>query len=88
MVETLFDRFGDHLREQGLILNQGSILDASFVDVPRQRNSREENQTIKTGGIPQDWQSEENAPKLAQKDTEADQPRSTFMASLASPSGS
>jgi IS5 family transposase len=71
VVETLFDTFRDRLREQGLILNQGSILDASFVDVPRQRNSREENQTIKAGGIPQDWQSEQNAPKIAQKDTDA-----------------
>lgn len=71
VVEILFDRFRDHLREQGLILNQGSILDASFVDVPRQRNNREENQTIKTGGMPQGWQSEENAPKIAQKDTDA-----------------
>ena len=71
VVETLFNAFRDHLREHGLILNQGSILDASFVDVPRQRNSREENQTIKAGGIPQDWQSEQNAPKIAQKDTEA-----------------
>jgi len=71
VVETLFNTFGDHLREQGLVLNQGSILDASFVDVPRQRNSREENQTIKAGGIPRDWQSEENARKIARKDTEA-----------------
>jgi len=71
VVEPLFDRFTAHLREQGLILNRGSILDASFVDVPCQRNSREENATIKTGGIPQDWQSEENAPKIAQKDTDA-----------------
>ena len=54
-----------------MILNQGSIVDASFVDVPRQRNSREENETIKTGGIPQDWQTEENAHKIAQKDTDA-----------------
>lgn len=71
VVEPLFDRFTAHLREQRLILNRGSILDASFVDVPRQRNSREENATIKTGGIPQDWHSEENAPKIAQKDTDA-----------------
>jgi IS5 family transposase len=71
VVQSLFDRFREHLREQGLILKQGSILDASFVDVPRQRNSREENQTIKAGGIPQDWQSEQNASKIAQKDTEA-----------------
>ncbi len=71
VVEPLFDRFTAHLTEPGLILNQGSILDASFVDVARQRNSREENQTIKTGGIPQEWQSEQNAPKIAQKDTDA-----------------
>lgn len=71
VVEPLFDRFGDHLRAQGLILNQGLILDASFVDVPRERNSREENATIKTGEIAQDWQSDENTSKIAQKDTEA-----------------
>jgi len=71
VVEPLFDTFTAHLREQGLILNQGSIIDASFVDVPRQRNSREENETIKTGGIPEQWQTEENAPKIAQKDTDA-----------------
>jgi len=71
VVEPLFDTFTAHLREQGLILNQGSIIDASFVDVPRQRNSREENETIKTGGIPEQWQTEENAPKIAQKGTDA-----------------
>jgi len=69
--EQLFDTFTAHLREQGLILNQGSIIDASFVDVPRQRNSREENETIKTGGIPEEWKTEENAHKIAQKDTDA-----------------
>lgn len=71
VVEPWFDRFRDHRRERGLILNQGSIRDASFVDVPRQRNSREENATLQAGGIPPDGQSEENAPKIAQKDTHA-----------------
>jgi len=46
-------------------------VDATFVDVPRQRNSREENETIKEGNVPQEWQTPENAHKLAQKDTDA-----------------
>ena len=33
----------------GIILNKGTIVDASFVNVPRQRNSREENAQIKEG---------------------------------------
>jgi len=46
-------------------------VDASFVDVPRQRNSREENKKIKEGEIPEEWQKPENQAKLAQKDTDA-----------------
>ena len=69
MVEKLFDRFTRHLEERGLITNKGSIIDASFVEVPRQRNSREENAKIKEGTIPEDW--EEDPCKLRQKDTDA-----------------
>ncbi|MDR0454673.1 MAG: hypothetical protein LBH05_07680, partial [Deferribacteraceae bacterium] len=47
------------------------IVDASFVDVPKQRNSREENQTIKNGVIAEEWKSPKNESKLKQKDTEA-----------------
>jgi IS5 family transposase len=40
------------------------------VDVPRQRNTREENETIKKGSIPEGW---ENQPHmLAQKDLDAE----------------
>jgi IS5 family transposase len=70
-VEKLFEKFDAHLREQGLIMNAGSIIDASFVEVPRQRNSRAENKTIKNGGIPDEWKREENANMLAQKDVDA-----------------
>ena len=37
----LFEDFDKFLREKKLILNQGVIIDGSFVEVPRQRNSRE-----------------------------------------------
>ena len=43
----LFDHFHSLLSQQGLIAKEGSIIDASFVDVPKQRNSREENKKIK-----------------------------------------
>lgn len=49
----LFDRFDRHLREQGLLGKPGKIVDASFVDVPRQRNSRDENEQIKQGEKPE-----------------------------------
>ena len=69
MIEKLFALYSAHLQKLGLIENNGSIIDASFVEVPRQRNSREENQTIKGGEIPDDWK--EDPAKLRQKDTEA-----------------
>jgi IS5 family transposase len=70
-VEKMFKKFTAHLHEQGLIMNAGSIVDASFIDVPRQRNSRDENKTIKNGGIPKEWKKDANANKLAQKDVDA-----------------
>ena len=44
----LFDKM---LESEGLITHKGTIVDATFVDVPRQRNSREENKKIKEGEI-------------------------------------
>src|SRR5208283_1836267 len=69
VVEKLFDKFHYELENQGYIGNEGKIIDASFVEAPRQRNSREENEEIKEGNIPEDWQ--DNPHKLSQKDTDA-----------------
>jgi IS5 family transposase len=52
-----------------LIGNRGRIVDASFVDVPKQRNSREENLQVKNGQVPEEWKEKPNM--LAQKDVEA-----------------
>ena len=49
----LFERFEQMLTERGLIGREGSIVDASFVDAPRQRNSRKENEQIKEGERPE-----------------------------------
>lgn len=69
LVEMLFETFIKKLEELNLIINEGKIVDASFVEVPIQRNRREENKQIKQGEVPHQWQSEPN--KLAQKDVDA-----------------
>ncbi len=68
-VKKLFKRFEKHLGETGLMGHEGKMIDASFVDVPRQRNSREENEQIKAGEIPESF--EENENRREQKDTDA-----------------
>ena len=53
-VNTLFCMFDEHFEKEGLISHKGTIVDATFVDAPRQRNSRDENKKIKTGVIPEE----------------------------------
>jgi hypothetical protein len=45
-------RFHAELDRQGFAAKNGSIVDSSFVEVPKQRNTREENEQIKQGEIP------------------------------------
>ena len=52
-VGHLFLHFEKPLSHQGVIAREGSIVDASLVDAPRQRNSREQNQEINKGNIPE-----------------------------------
>lgn len=68
LVRELFDLFEQFLEDLGLVAHEGKLVDASFVEVPRQRNSREENAQIKTGTIPEQWK--EKPAKLRQKDTD------------------
>jgi len=67
--EKLFALFDRQLRARGLLAQPGKLVDASFVDVPRQRNRREENATIKAGGTPAEWA--EQPAKQRQKDVDA-----------------
>lgn len=70
-MEEMFCLFDEKLNKEGLITHKGTIIDATFVDAPRQRNSREENKKIKDGEIPEEWERPENAHKKAQKDVDA-----------------
>lgn len=68
--KELFSIFHDKLEDNDLIAHEGKIVDASFVEMPRQRNNREENEHIKaTGTTPKEWDSNPN--KKRQKDVDA-----------------
>ncbi len=69
LIERLFEIFNTTLDEQGVFANTGKILDATFVEAPRQRNKKEENDTIKQGKVPEEWK--EKPRKLCQKDLDA-----------------
>ncbi len=71
IIDTLFYRFVNELEKKHIITRDGSIIDATFVDVPKQRNSKEENDSIKKGNIPGNWETPENEHKKSQKDVDA-----------------
>ena len=68
LVETLFERFNRHLSAKGYIARGGQMVDATIVP-PKQRNSREENETVKRGETPAEW--EQKPAKNRQKDKDA-----------------
>jgi IS5 family transposase len=69
-IMDLFKHFNETLDAKGVFANEGKMIDASFVEAPRQRNTREENKHIKeTGTAPGSWK--ENSHKLCQKDVDA-----------------
>lgn len=67
--DNLFAQFNKYLDTLGLIVNEGKIIDASFVLAPRQRNSREENKQIKEGKGGELWN--DNPHKKFHKDIDA-----------------
>jgi transposase, IS5 family len=69
LIEKLFERFGHHLETKGYIARGGQMVDATIVAVPKQRNSREENEAVKAGKTPPAW--EKNPAKNRQKDKDA-----------------
>jgi hypothetical protein len=52
LIEALFARFHSQLAAYGYIAKAGQMINATFVEVPRQRNTREENSQIKAGKTP------------------------------------
>jgi IS5 family transposase len=65
----LFNLFEQMLEQGGVIVQEGRMVDASFIPAPIQRNSRKENEQIKKGERPETWK--QTPSKDRQKDTDA-----------------
>jgi len=57
LIEKLFECFGQHVQAAGYIARGGQIIDATIVSVPKQRNTKDENEAIKAGKTPEGWES-------------------------------
>ena len=68
-LKPLFDLFHATLEAKGMFARKGQMVDATLVEVPRQRNSREDHATIKAGEVPAQW--EDQPAKARQKDVDA-----------------
>lgn len=71
LFDSLFCTFYKLLEAKGMIMKEGVIVDGSFVEVPRQRNSHSENEKIKEGKGDELWTSDEEKNKRRHKDTDA-----------------
>lgn len=67
MIDKVFNHLDKQLDKGGIIVHKGKLIDATIVEVPIQRNSREENEKLKGGTVPEDWSKN----KMKQKDVDA-----------------
>ena len=56
-------KFLTFLDNKGLSFNEGKIIDATFVEAPKERNTKEENNQIKAGNDKDLWNPEEGDSK-------------------------
>lgn len=63
----IFHTFVEDMEKLGIITHNGTIIDATFVDVPRQHYTPKENEQIKRGEIPENWSEK----KKSHKDTDS-----------------
>lgn len=69
--KRIFDLFFEAIAAKGYITRAGSIVDASFVEAPKRRNTKEQRESLKNGEIPVEWRDTERPQKLMQRDTDA-----------------
>jgi IS5 family transposase len=69
LLEALFASFHAALAARGMFARKGQMVEATLVEVARQRNSREDNAKIKAGEVPQGWSDQPS--KARQKDVDA-----------------
>jgi IS5 family transposase len=69
--KDLFEMFFKAIEKKGYVTRTGSIVDASFIEAPKRRNTKEQREKLKKGMVPEEWDDDEHPQKLMQRDTDA-----------------
>jgi IS5 family transposase len=69
--KELFDLFFEAIAEKGYVTRTGSIVDASFVEAPKRKNTKEQREKLKNGEAPEEWADPKHPQKWMQRDTDA-----------------
>jgi IS5 family transposase len=69
--KELFDKFFEEINKKGYVTRAGSIIDASFIEAPKRKNTKEQRESLKRGETPAEWDDPECPQKLRQRDTDA-----------------
>ncbi|MDR2971489.1 MAG: IS5 family transposase [Bacteroidales bacterium] len=69
--KQLFNKFFEIIDFQGYVTKTGSIVDATFIETPRRKNTQEQRETLKNGNIPSEWNDPNHPQKLLQRDIDA-----------------
>jgi len=69
--KELFDMFFLAIAERGYITRAGSIVDVSFMEAPRRKNTKEQREALKKGETPEEWADPKHPQKMKQRDADA-----------------
>lgn len=67
----LFNTLNNQIEAKGYITRTGSIVDATFIEAPKRKNTKEQREKLKSGEIPEEWDDKEHPQKLKQRDIDA-----------------
>jgi IS5 family transposase len=59
------------IAEKGYVTRTGSIVDASFIEAPKRKNTKDQREALKQGVVPDEWADPEHPQKILQRDTDA-----------------
>lgn len=69
--KELFEMFNRAIEEKGYVTRAGSIVDASFIEAPKRKNTKEQREKLKQGEVPEEWLDEDHPQKYIQRDIDA-----------------
>jgi len=69
--KKIFNQFNDFLKANQMILQGGVIVDASFIEKPRQHFTKAEKEALEEGKTPESWKGPGNQARVSQMDTDA-----------------